>query len=289
MSPCSPLPGNTRRSVPEARRVGLEFAQSVHDAGKPLVAFFFSDSAEAVPFPATVLRTSFTRSARRPGEFALPAWNEDLVERHFNGQLPVRRRPERPIVGFCGRVPLWSRLRDTLARWRGHGIGGGDALRVTALGALSRARTVTPSIVRRNEFFGSATFDASPSALIQRDRLRHEYLMNLIGSDYALCIRGVGNYSFRLYEALCCGRIPVIVDSDCVLPYDWEIDWRSVGVWIRPEALDTIGERIAAFHAKLSDDAFVELQHEYRRLWVERLSPEGFFRHFHEHFTARAD
>jgi hypothetical protein len=110
----------------------------------------------------------------------------------------------------------------------------------------------------------------------------------MIASDYVLCARGTGNYSYRLYEALSLGRIPVFVDTDCVLPYDFAIDWPSYGVWIDRRSVKHIGERVAEFHAGLSDEGFMELQRRCRLLWEEYLSPLGFFSKFRLHFMERS-
>ena len=99
------------------------------------------------------------------------------------------------------------------------------------------------------------------------------------------CARGAGNFSYRLYETLSCGRIPVFVDTDCVLPDEDMIDWRSLCVWVDESELDEIGERVAAFHAAYDDSSFRELQHECRRVWLERLSPEGWFEHLDRYFA----
>ena len=106
----------------------------------------------------------------------------------------------------------------------------------------------------------------------------------MVGSDYVLCIRGAGNFSYRLYETLSCGRIPVFVDTDCVLPYERWIDWPSLGVWLPEKDLPRIAERVAAFHELLSPTEFRERQRACRRLWEEWLSPVGFFANFYRHF-----
>jgi len=49
--------------------------------------------------------------------------------------------------------------------------------------------------------------------------------------------------SYRLYEALCCGRIPVFIDTDCVLPYDFMIDWKKYFVWVDQSELPLIAEK----------------------------------------------
>ena len=37
---------------------------------------------------------------------------------------------------------------------------------------------------------------------------------------YGLCVRGFGNFSFRLGETLMMGRIPILIDTECILPFD---------------------------------------------------------------------
>lgn len=271
---------------PAACDAACAFARRVGAAGKPLVVFFFSDMDDPVPLPATVLRASISRSSHGAREFAMPLWNEDIVEWFCGGRLPVRARPTTPIVGFCGRVPSRNLIRTALAGvirrpvWRGT-----RGLRAAAIDGLRKSSRVEARVTERRPYFGHlvASVRTADQARVQRCRL--EFVDHLIGSDYALCLRGVGhNYSYRVGEALCCGRIPVIVDSDILQPYEWEIDWRSYGIWVSPQELDHIGDRVADFNAALSDGAFIELQHEGRRLWEDRLSPEGFFRNFHRHF-----
>jgi len=115
--------------------------------------------------------------------------------------------------------------------------------------------------------------------------VRREYVQNIVESDYVVCTRGAGNFSYRLYETLSCGRIPVFVDTDCVLPYDFLVDWREHCVWVEEDDLPQIGERVLEFHEGLGEKEFVELQHHCRRFWEQYISPEGFFSNFHRHFN----
>ena len=81
----------------------------------------------------------------------------------------------------------------------------------------------------------------------------------------------------------------MFLDTDSVLPYEFLIDWRDYVVWVSREEVPNVGDRVAAFHERLSDREYVDLQHDCRRLWEEWLSPHGFFRNFHRHFDfARA-
>jgi hypothetical protein len=185
-------------------------ARAAAAAGKPLVVFFFSDLDSPVPLPATVMRASISRTSHGAREFAMPLWNEDIVEWFCGGRLPLRARPATPVVGFCGRVPSRNPIRTALAGmmrrpiWRGT-----RGLRAATIDALRRSPRVEARITERGPYFGDLTTNTRAADQARAGRCRREFVDHLIGSDYALCLRGVGhNYSHRVAEALCCGRIP---------------------------------------------------------------------------------
>jgi hypothetical protein len=68
------------------------------------------------------------------------------------------------------------------------------------------------------------------------------YIDHLIYNTYILCPRGSENFSFRVYEALKFGRVPVIIDTDMVQPK--EIDWVELAVRIPYEQRANICEII---------------------------------------------
>ncbi len=161
----------------------------------------------------------------------------------------------------------------------------GRSIRTQALRTLSQSAEVDTNFIIRDRFWAGAV---SPDGHADPDKLRKvrlEYLQNMINTDYNLCTRGAGNASFRLYETLCCGRIPVFVDTDAILPYDFTVDWKKYCVWVDQNEIPYIAEKVAEFHNKLSPQDFIDLQHECRNLWEEWLSPEGFFAHFYLHFN----
>lgn len=257
-----------------------EFLGLAREAGKPSVIFFTSDSTEPLPGDAVVFRTSLYRSLRRPGEYALPAWSEDFLSRYTGGELPLRRKGSKPVVGFCGfaGAPALSLLIDPLRRGAAHGA----SVRTRALRLLARESAIEANIVRRDKFLGGALQRGRVDATTLR-RARREYVRNMVESDYMLCARGAGNFSYRLYETLSLGRIPVFVDTDCVLPYDFAVEWRDYCVWVDQRDLPRIGELVRAFHDALTESEFLELQRSCRRLWEEYIRPEGFFAEFHRH------
>ena len=51
-----------------------------------------------------------------------------------------------------------------------------------------------------------------------------EYYENIKNSDYVLVFKRTGNFSIRLYETLMMGRIPIFINTDCLLPFNNHIN-----------------------------------------------------------------
>ena len=282
------FPQNWEAAGDRAPELADEFSTVCRDAGKPPVVFSGADPTEPPPVDALLFRTSLVRSRRRPNEFAFPAWSEDFLARYLGGELHLRPRRSPPVVGFCGntmgglpQTSLGGRIRRRLGGRRSQALRtlGGDHPRTLALRAIDRDRRLEPNFVLRDTFWAGALGDAS--SLL---KARQEFVRNTQGSDYVLCARGIGNFSYRLYETLSMGRIPIFVDTDCVLPLDFEIDWRDHCVWVEADEIDHIGDRVLEFHEALGNSEFEDRQRTCRRIWETHISPEGFFASFHRHF-----
>jgi Exostosin family len=277
--------------------LALAFATRAQEADKPMVIFYESDVLMEVPVEnSLVFGASMYRSRRTPRDFALPGWTEDLLTKYRGGKLDVRRKRPRPTVGFCGYAPplgmplgkakikenvRWILNRTGTIRYMRVRALPGSYARVQALRRIQRSPHVDTNFVVRPFIMGtSITNPIAPEIVLPT---RHEFLQNLVESDYVLCVRGWGNYSHRLYETLACGRIPLFIDTDCVLPFDFAIDWKRFCVWVDQTDLRSVADRVAEFHASISGEEFEELQVACRRLWEEWLSPEAFFANFYRH------
>jgi hypothetical protein len=101
---------------------------------------------------------------------------------------------------------------------------------------------------------------------------KREFVDNIQNNLYTLCVRGGGNYSFRLSETLMMGRIPILVDSDCILPFENEIPYKQNTVYITKENSDNftnIDKVIQDFHSSHSEERILEIQKENRNIWLE--------------------
>lgn len=293
------LPSTWHRYLSDGTtEIALQFAQKAADAGKQVIVFHERDYDYKFPTPNALLFTPTVEGTRQPNDFGLPAWVPD----HMNGPAPQRTKQETPSIGFCGQVMrpkaktrMVQFARTSLPHLSQRRMAGYSAsLRESFRHKFLRAKAVqtlldTPGIethfVLRGDFFAGADKKASSSEKTEARKSALEvFLANLRDSDYSLCVRGIGNYSLRFYEIMAAGRMPLFLDTGCVLPYDDLIDWQKELIWVPEEQHERAGEMLLAHHRKLSDEGFVDQQRRVREIWEEWLSPDGFFRNFYRHF-----
>lgn len=289
----------TRYVFQEQVERALAFAQAAQAAGVPVIVMTSTDEEWNPPFDCYQFRPSIVKSKQAHDKlFAMPGWSRDLTL-ETGGQWQPRPKSKRPLVSFMGAAG-WS-LRDQLYQWRrywgylrGHNpplgiqypVRRARRLRFRALELLQTHPAIDTAFVVRPRGHATSHLKNLPQKErdARREQVQRDYRDNLMNSDYVVCIRGTGNYSYRLYEALSSGRIPIFVNTDCQLPYEDHIDWREHVIWVEESDLEQIGQIVADYHASLSPDAFVAKQEANRRLWQEWLSPLGFFQQFHRHF-----
>jgi hypothetical protein len=286
-----PYPWHATLRDPALRASAIAIAGSAATAGKELLAFDnHDDDRMTIDLKNTVaFRTSLRRSARVANEFAQPAWADDLLQAFGAGRVSVRRKRARPTVTFCGYAPpngvpvgwpwIKERARAALGPGLAQRLGVSTFMRVRAraIDVLRSSSLVDSSFVFRNGIVaddrgGTGPYNGSFD-------YRGEFVENVLLGDYVLCTRGWGNFSFRLYEILCLGRIPLFVDTDCVLPADDAIDWKSICVWVPEPDLDRLPSLVLSHYDGMSDGEFAEQQRLCRQVWETVLSPHGFFRY----------
>ena len=281
------------------KRGAHRLAEEAARHNKPLIIFYCSDATDAIPIDnAIIFRTSGFRSSRKPNEFGLPGWSRDFLS-YNSDKFSVRQKENRPSVSYCGYIDfqgvrgfLTEAVRlSNAGRFVKNLLLNGEVrlfaeearLRGKAVRRLRASTKVEPHFVLRKGFRGEGLDDKKAARL--------EYADNLMNADYALVVRGAGNFSYRLYEVLSCGRIPVFVDTDCILPFDHLIDWKKFMVWVDSDKLEDLENIILEFHQKLAPEEFERLQLSIRKLYENWISPLGFFRNLWRcvrHFPAQS-
>jgi hypothetical protein len=69
------------------------------------------------------------------------------------------------------------------------------------------------------------------------------------------------------------GKIPVLINTDCILPFNKIIDWKQHVIWIEWSDVEDIPNIIKLFHQKITNENFQKLQKNNRKLWLEILQP----------------
>ncbi|MEM6798904.1 MAG: exostosin family protein [Planctomycetota bacterium] len=263
-------------SVCEAVSEGAARAKTL---GKPCLFFHFADDTTPIrPDYGVVFRASLLASQQGPHEHVFPALCDDMA-REAGGFRPRKKSSDPaagPAVGFCGYVGTpWQRMMLRL-QGRDRKVLG-LSLRNEALRVLGRSDRIRANFIRRTQFWGGAISRFRGENAEAKRRVRQEYIDNLAGSEYVLCLRGAGNFSYRFYETLAMGRVPLFINTDNRLPFEDAIDWQKHVVWIEQDELPEIANRVADFHAALSDEAFQQLQRDNRQLWEDYFRPTEAF------------
>ncbi|WAC01956.1 exostosin family protein [Lacinutrix neustonica] len=149
------------------------------------------------------------------------------------------------------------------------------------LSMLSKDNRLDTHFILRDKYRAGTTSTSG------KQKSMDEFYENIFNNAYTFCSRGVGNFSVRFYETLAMGRIPVLLNTDCKLPLDSEIDWKNHCVIIKEAEVKTMPEKIVAFHERLSNEAFENLQLNNRKLWETKLMRHAYFIAIHEVFMTK--
>lgn len=275
-----------------------DFSDQAGNSGKKTFVFLGSD----VDFfdvkikNAIIFCNTLYQSKRKSNEHGFTFFFEDFIDKYYNDVLPLRTKTAVPTIGFCGYAPplaqkfgkykvkeamrLVMNYAGVIKRFPSFSA---HSYRVRAILAVLKSKKVKNNFIIRSNFgFGGPVGGLYPGGVKELNAsFREGYVKNIIESDYTLCVRGYGNNSIRFFEALCCGRIPVFVNTDCVLPFDFLIDWKKYCVWVEEDEIHKIPEKVLEFHNKLSNEEFKTLQVAIRNIWKTYFTPQGFFKNLH--------
>lgn len=255
-----------------------ECIQTARESGLPLLVDGLRDVEYPIPAEnAYVLRYGGYRFLSEQGRIQIPPLADDLLERYRGGQLDIRTKKEgKPVVGFAGwaqfsPVQLFRTVvKESPTRFRGIFD---ERYRACSKGVLWRQRAIR--ILRRSSLvafnlYARKSFSANrKTAEGDMQKLREEMVDVILGSDYALDVRGDANDSTRLFEILSLGRIPVIVDTERNFPFSDKVDYSSFALIVDFRDIKNLPERIAEFHATVSPERFEQMQKNARDAYVK--------------------
>lgn len=214
---------------------------------------------------------------------------KDLLFEHYGGQLKKREKSAYPVIGFDGiaNYPK-SKLIGTILK---------NSLKHTSYKLFNtkiKPEPIFPLLLKRKKLLSQLKksnklktnfrirSSFAPGTIGQNDQARKEFINNIVDSDYTFCFRGAANYSLRFYETLCLGRIPLFINSNCILPLQDKVDWKEIICWVDETNIDYLVEKIQDYHQSMTNHQFIEKQQYCREIWENYLSKEGFIKHLHD-------
>lgn len=221
-----------------------------------------------------------------PRQIAIPATlpNDPLVK-YAAGELRPLNKTDLPKVGFCGQAtsnPL-KLLKDWYMYFsvkREIKNGSSHFWNMPVFyAAWERSRMLRyakKSNQLKCDFIVRTHYKGGSKSKSQFEIVEREFFNNIINNHFTLCIRGKGNYSTRFFQALSMGRIPVLIDTDCSLPFEDIINYDDFIIRIPHAEIHLLDTYIINFWNKTTNEALIERQIKCRQLWEKYFSNEGF-------------
>lgn len=281
----------------------LAFDNSVFDAaeeaekyGKPLVIDGTSDSDVFLDIPkARILRCGLYKSLKKTFETECPFWSNYRTKISLDN-LDILSKRKKPAVGFCGTISSIGKLSNLgkfflpinitksvlaqgkLARQIDIRIREGMSLQLR-----DKAIKLLASDRRIDSYFDVTSPRKSYYVTDDSNRINLEnlFIENMNKCDYTLCVRGTGNYSGRIYMALNAGRIPVVIDTDIVIPFEDKLHMLSVPI----KYLEKIGDIILEHFEQITEQELIAMKMHNRAVYNQFLAPEKFLPNFLNNVT----
>lgn len=255
-------------------------------ARKKVLLFDYSDYVDRkirIPEHAILFRVSVYRHHKKQNELVMPYFVEDFGARY---DFAPKEKGESCVVGYCGQ----SQFGNAVKRFRA------QVKQFLRSCALRLSFDAEPAVHARGIFWRRRALDALArdgihTAFIERSfyslhrfgvpsgpqDIRREYAENLRTCDLALCVRGDSNASQRFYETFSACRIPLFLDTDCVLPLEEIIRYDEVLLRIPSREIETLAARVSMWWSEQTSDMFLAKETKARGIYEKYLRIDRYF------------
>lgn len=272
--------------------LAVDYIHKANAAGKQVWTWMSGDFGVKLNFKANyiVFRNSGHRSQLPDYHKGMPVFISDPLQNYFNTESFIE--PEwdpKPVIGFCGQAnaslqqtyfEIGVRIKHLLAFKLGKTLNEPQPIQSTSLLRANLLNTLESSDEVNTNFIRRKKYRAGVTQQKKQHQTTKEFYQNIVDSHYVLCVRGGGNFSVRFYETLAMERIPVFVNTDCLLPLADEIDWKEHVIWVEYKDRNRIANKVKAFHEQHSENSLFELMKSNRKLWEEKLRIGSFFKSY---------
>lgn len=211
---------------------------------KLVLVFLISDNETKLKVYDNIIlfRTSLRKSKKNKNEYILP-----YLWECFNENVEFLKKTENPIVGFCGSI------KNNLGK------------RLSTIEAIKKSSKITSNFILRNEFWGGKPHDTN---------LKEEFKQNILDSHFNISNRGRGNFSMRFYQVMSLGRIPVLINSDMIFPFENEINWDDLIITGKNES--ELVNNIHTWWENKSDKEVIEVQRKCKQIFDDYFTHKNF-------------
>ena len=219
----------------------LRLNDACKERNKKLYCFYNDDNDRDFNLDSNIqlYRTSFYKSTKKENEFAIPVFVADTYDRTIVEELSI---------GYCG---AHFGAREHL------------------LQQIEKSPWKT-DIIRRKHFQAKE---------LPPEQAKQEFLNNMSNNMFSFCFRGDGNFSYRFYEIMMMGRIPLLVNTDCVFPFEEQWNLHEHCFVIDQKDMSDFKDRFETF---VVTEDLKQMQLKNRNLWIKHFSPTGFVSSFIE-------
>ena len=229
------------------------------ELNKPLWCFYNDDNDKQFNISSNVIlfRTSFYKITKLQNEYSMIAFSPDYFNDKFTNEITNEINNDINIdlsIGYCGHL---NNGRDKYLK-------------------ILYNSDIKTNFIIRNGFWAPG---------IDKSIARKEYFNNIENNIFTFCYRGAGNFSYRFYETLMMGKIPILINTDCVFPFEDKININDIALVINEKDIDNIDnidnhdtriiEIIKSYYYKNKDN-LLHIQKNNRFIWETYYSPIGF-------------
>lgn len=209
---------------------------------KLVLIVLISDNESVFKIPPNVIlyRTSLQKSRKQQNDYLMP-----YIWECFNESYISLGKKEQPIVGFCGSI------KNNLGK------------RLSTIKEFKKKYTILSNFILRSQFWGGKPNDTV---------LYEEFKNNILESNFTISNRGRGNFSMRFYQTLSLGRIPILLDSDMLLPFDDEINWENYSIVAKNEK--KLVTKVENWWLSKSNVEIIEVEKSCRVLFENYFTPQ---------------
>ena len=273
------------------RKLGLvdNFAEKLKKFNKILIAWLDGDNDIRYRHKnCIIIKYSTNKNYNNSNVYIQPAdLKNDLLNEYFNGKINIRNKDTIPSIGFDGmadypKLKITGTIVKNIIHRLSYIIFQTQYVPDPIAPNLMKRKRILNYLKKKSSIKTDFKIRDSFAAGIYPENInaRKEYVNNIISNDYTFCYRGTANYSLRLYETLCLGRIPLFIDTQCVLPLERKINWKEICLWVDQSELKFIDKKILDYHKSISNKEFIEKQIYCRELWNKYFSKHGFIKYF---------